>query len=366
MSKRRMTRARNRDARRVAQVRGGFWSLAADAESGNPADGVLDIDGEIVAEKGWFTPDGACVARDFRAALAQCRNVTVRINSPGGDVMAGAEIYSALREHSMNGRGRVKVIVTALAASAASVIAMAGDEILMSPTAYMMIHNPWTMAAGDAKEMRKAAKTLDVITEGLINAYQIRTGKSRDELKRMLEAETWMSAATCVEEGFADGVIGMEGAAALWLPAVRMSAAKHGAMEIAARIRGEADPEDPEDPEEPEESENPDEEDGEDPERSENEEDDPDADPDADPDQPEEDPENPNDPEEDPENEDDPEDPDEEETPEALAAAMRRVQQRATITAAGRKQLESSERKRREAIAARAAAIAAAAELAGW
>lgn len=366
MSKRRMTRARNRDARRVAQARGGFWNLAADAESGNPADGVLDIDGEIVAEKDWFTPDGACVARDFRAALATCRNVTVRINSPGGDVMAGAEIYSALREHSMNGRGRVKVIVTALAASAASVIAMAGDEILMSPTAYMMIHNPWTMAAGDAKEMRKAAKTLDVITEGLINAYQIRTGKSRDELKRMLEAETWMSAATCVEEGFADGVIGMEGAAALWLPAVRMSAAKHGAMEIAARIRGEADPEEPEEPDNPE---NPDEEDGEEPERSENEEGDPDADPDADPDPSEENPENPNDPEEpdeDPEDEDDPEDPEEEETPEALAAAMRRVQQRATITAAGRKQLESSERKRREAIAARAAAIAAAAEAAGW
>ena len=121
----------------------------------------------------------------------------------------------------------------------------------------------------------------------------------------------------------ADGVIGMEGAAAQWLPAVRMSAAKHGAMEIAARIRGE-DPENPNDPEEPDE-----------------------------------DPEDEDDPE-------DPEDPEEEETPEALAAAMRRVQQRATITAAGRKQLESSERKRREAIAARAAAIAAAAELAGW
>ena len=361
MSKRRMTRTRNRDA--VMNAAGGFWALAADPEA--PADGELYIDGEIVADEGWFGPDGLCVARDFRAALEKCRNVTVRINSPGGDVMAGAEIYSALREHSMNGRGHVKVIITALAASAASVIAMAGDEILMSPTAYMMIHNPWTMAAGDAKEMRKAAKTLDVITEGLINAYQIRTGKSRDELKRMLEAETWMSAATCVEEGFADSVIGMEGAAALALPAVRMSAAKHGAMEIAARIRGE----ETEDPEEPEED--PDEEDGEVPESSENEEDDPDADPDADPDPREEDPENPNDPEEpdeDPEDEDDPEeDPDEEEeTPEALAAAMRRVRKRAMITAAGRRQLNDSERKRREAIAARASVIAAAAELAGW
>ena len=124
--------------------------------------------------------------------------------------MAGAEIYSALREHSLNGRGRVTVIVTALAASAASVVAMAGDEILISPVAYMMIHNPWSMAVGDAKEMRKTAKTLDEITEGLITAYQQRTGKSRDQLKRMLENETWMSAQTCVDEGFADGVYGGE------------------------------------------------------------------------------------------------------------------------------------------------------------
>ena len=340
-----------------------FWNLSPDEDS--PQDGALDIDGEIVAERGWFTEDGVCVARDFRAALAKCRNVTVRINSPGGDVMAGAEIYSALREHSMNGHGRVTVIVTGLAASAASVIAMAGDEILMSPTAYMMIHNPWTMATGDAKQMRKTARVLDVISEGLINAYQIRTGKSRDELKRLLEAETWMSAGTCVTEGFADGVIGMEGAAALALPAVKMSLKNHGAGEIAARIRGE----ETEDPEEPDNPENPDEEDGEEPERTENGEDDPDADPDADPDQPEENPENPNDPEEpdeDPEDEEDPEDPEEEETPEALAAAMRRVQQRATITAAGRKQLEGSERKNREDIARRARAVAEAAALAGW
>ena len=118
-----------------------FWNLASDET--DPQDGVLDIEGEIVAEKGWFTPDGVCIAKDFRKALAGVRNVTVHINSPGGDAMAGAEIYSALREHSMNGEGRVTVIVTALAASAASIIAMAGDEILMHPVAYMMIHNPW-------------------------------------------------------------------------------------------------------------------------------------------------------------------------------------------------------------------------------
>ena len=182
-----------------------FWNLIPDPET--PGDGVLDIEGPI-AEESWWGDE--CSSREFVKALKDVGNVTVHINSPGGDVMAGAEIYSALREHSLNGRGRVTVIVTALAASAASVVAMAGDEILISPVAYMMIHNPWSMAVGDAKEMRKTAKTLDEITEGLITAYQQRTGKSRDQLKRMLENETWMSAQTCVDEGFADGVYGGE------------------------------------------------------------------------------------------------------------------------------------------------------------
>ena len=182
-----------------------FWNLIPDPET--PGDGVLDIEGPI-AEESWFGDE--CSSKEFVKALKDVGNVTVHINSPGGDVMAGAEIYSALREHSLNGRGRVTVIVTALAASAASVVAMAGDEILISPVAYMMIHNPWSIAYGDAKEMRKTAKTLDEITEGLITAYQQRTGKSRDQLKCMLENETWMSAQTCVDEGFADGVYGGE------------------------------------------------------------------------------------------------------------------------------------------------------------
>ena len=250
---------------------------------------MLDIDGEIVAEEGWFLPDGACVARNFRKALNSVRNVTVHINSPGGDVMAGAEIYSALREHSLNGRGTVTVIVTGLAASAASVVAMAGDEILMHPVAYMMIHNPWTFAMGDAKELRKTAKVLDVISEGLISAYEQRTGKSRDELKRMLENETWMSAGTCVEEGFADGIFGADaGAAASLVRPTMMSAKAHGLQEILSRYRAE-DPEEKPDEEDPEEEE-----------------------------------EKPKDPEEDPE-----EDPDEEEAKKRAA-----IRERATIAAA--------------------------------
>ena len=286
-------------------------------ESNAPADGILDIDGEIVAEEGWFTPEGAVVAKGFRQRLAQYRNVTVRINSPGGDVMAGAEIYSALKEHSLNGHGKVRVEITALAASAASVIAMAGDEIAMYPTSYMMIHNPWTIAAGDAKDLRKAARTLDVISEGLINAYQQRTGKGRDELKRMLEAETWMSAGTCVSEGFADEIIGAEAGAAA---ACLMSGRSHGAEEILKRYAAQQKAEEPEETEEPE---KPDEETEEEEERPENrgKNAEPEEEPGADPEREEE--EKPNEPEE-PETEEtepdgeaeEPEDPEEAEDPE--------------------------------------------------
>ena len=230
-----------------------FWNLIPDPET--PGDGVLDIEGPI-AEESWFGDE--CSSREFVKALKDVGNVTVHINSPGGDVMAGAEIYSALREHSLNGRGRVTVIVTALAASAASVVAMAGDEILISPVAYMMIHNPWSIAYGDAKEMRKTARTLDEITEGLITAYQQRTGKSRDQLKRMRENETWMSAQTCVDEGFADGVYGGEIRAAACAGAGMMTrATPESIRELCARwdrahAKAAEDPEEEPD-EEPEE-----------------------------------------------------------------------------------------------------------------
>ena len=235
-----------------------FWNLIPDPET--PGDGVLDIEGPI-AEESWFGDE--CSSKEFVKTLKGMGNVTVHINSPGGDVMAGAEIYSALREHSLNGRGRVTVIVTALAASAASVVAMAGDEILISPVAYMMIHNPWSMAVGDAKEMRKTAKTLDEITEGLITAYQQRTGKSRDQLKRMLENETWMSAQTCVDEGFADGVYGGEIRAAACAGAGMMTrATPESIRELCARwdrahAKAAEDPEEEpdEETEEPEEGE---------------------------------------------------------------------------------------------------------------
>lgn len=233
-----------------------FWNLVPDAEA--PEDGVLDIEGPIATETFW---GDEVSSREFRKALESVGNVTVHINSPGGDVMAGAEIYSALREHSLNGKGRVKVIITALAASAASVVAMAGDEIQISPVAYMMIHNPWTITMGDANEMRKTAKTLDEISEGLITAYQQRTGKTRDQLKKMLENETWMSAQTCVDEGFADSIYGGEiRAAACAGGGMLTKATPESIREMCERweaSRGkkdedpEEDPKDPEDPEDP-------------------------------------------------------------------------------------------------------------------
>jgi len=182
-----------------------FWNFRDDMDK----DGLvttLDIEGELVVEEDWWTPDGAVSARDFRKRLMQCGDVIVRINSPGGDVLAGAEIYSALREHAQNGHD-VTVHITALAASAASVVAMAGNTVLMSPAAYMMIHNPWSIGMGNADDLRQLADQLDAVAEGIIEAYRLKTGRSRSELKEMLDAETYMSAPTAIKKGFADGLL---------------------------------------------------------------------------------------------------------------------------------------------------------------
>ena len=181
-----------------------FWNIRPDDE---PEDGVLMVDGVLMTDDWWADDDDVTSSRAFKKALAKYRNVTVVINSPGGDVMAGAEMYSALREHSTSGKGRVTVKITALAASAASVVAMAGDEVLMSPVAYMMVHNPWSFMAGNADDMRKEADALDEIAEGIINAYQLRTHKSRAKLKELMDGETYMNARRCIAEGFADGLL---------------------------------------------------------------------------------------------------------------------------------------------------------------
>lgn len=130
-------------------------------------------------------------------------DITVWINSPGGDCVAAAQIYNMLANY----KGNVTVKIDGIAASAASVIAMAGSTVLMSPVSMMMIHNPATFAFGDHAEMEKAIEMLDGVKDSIINAYTLKTGMSRAKLSRLMDAETWMDATKAVELGFADDII---------------------------------------------------------------------------------------------------------------------------------------------------------------
>ena len=135
--------------------------------------------------------------------LSGSGDITVWINSPGGDCVAAAQIYNMLMDY----KGNVTVKIDGIAASAASVIAMAGTEVLMSPVSTMMIHNPATVAMGDHNEMQKAIEMLNEVKESIINAYEIKTGLSRAKLSHLMDSETWMNANKAVELGFADGII---------------------------------------------------------------------------------------------------------------------------------------------------------------
>lgn len=130
-------------------------------------------------------------------------DITVWINSPGGDCVAAAQIYNMLANY----KGNVTIKIDGIAASAASVIAMAGHTVLMSPVSMMMIHNPATMAIGDHTEMAKAIEMLEGVKDSIINAYALKTGMSRAKLSRLMDAETWMDATKAVELGFADDII---------------------------------------------------------------------------------------------------------------------------------------------------------------
>ena len=136
-------------------------------------------------------------------ASAQGDSVRVEINSPGGDVFAGLAIYNGLR----NSGKKVNVRVLGLAASAASLVAMAGDTIEMPENSFMMVHNPWGFAMGGADDMRDTADMLDKLGTSLASTYAKRTGKSAEEITALLDAETWMSAAEAVDAGFATAVI---------------------------------------------------------------------------------------------------------------------------------------------------------------
>lgn len=129
--------------------------------------------------------------------------ITIWINSPGGDCIAASQIYAMLMDYP----DEVTVKIDGIAASAASVIAMAGTKVLMAPTALMMIHNPATSTMGDHEDMQRAIEMLNEVKESIINAYEIKTGVSRIKLSRLMDAETWMNANKAIELGFADEVL---------------------------------------------------------------------------------------------------------------------------------------------------------------
>lgn len=162
---------------------------------------TLFLNGTI-AEESWFDDD--VTPQMFRSELNAGKGpITIWINSPGGDCIAAAQIYNMLMEYPAD----VTVKIDGIAASAASVISMAGTKVLVSPVSMMMIHNPATVAFGDTSEMKKAAAMLDEVKESIINAYEIKTGLSRAKLSHLMDAETWMNAGTAIELGFADGVL---------------------------------------------------------------------------------------------------------------------------------------------------------------
>lgn len=178
-----------------------FWKWTNQADGDQPEERVLELYGTI-AEESWFDDD--VTPGMFRDELfAGSGPVTIWINSPGGDCVAASQIYSMLMDY----KGDVTVKIDGIAASAASVIAMAGTTVLMAPTALMMIHNPMTIAFGDHEDMQKAIEMLGEVKESIINAYEIKTNLSRAKLSHLMDAETWMNANKAIELGFADDVL---------------------------------------------------------------------------------------------------------------------------------------------------------------
>jgi len=175
-----------------------FWNWV---KNENTQERTLYLDG-IIAEETWFGDEISPAM--FRSELFDGEgDVTIWLNSPGGDCIAASQIYAMLMDY----KGSVTVKIDGLAASAASVIAMAGTKVLMAPTALMMVHNPLTIAIGDSEEMQRAVNMLDEVKESIINAYEIKTGQSRAKLSHLMDAETWFSAHKAVELGFADDIL---------------------------------------------------------------------------------------------------------------------------------------------------------------
>lgn len=162
----------------------------------------LILDGSIASES-WY--DDEISPKMFRDELFSGTGpVTIRINSPGGDCFAASQIYTMLMDYP----GKVTTKIDGIAASAASVVAMAGETVIMAPTALMMIHDPWTIALGNEAELQKTIDMLSEVKESIINAYELKTGQDRKTIGKMMSNETWMNAKKAKELGFCNVILG--------------------------------------------------------------------------------------------------------------------------------------------------------------
>ena len=180
-----------------------FWRWVKNEETGDK--NVLRLEG-VIAQESWW--DDEVSPKEFREELNSCKgDIEVYINSPGGDLFAASQIYTMLMEY----KGSVTVKIDGVAASAASVIAMAGTPTAMSPTSSMMIHNPWTVTIGNEEDLQASIEFLAEVKESIINAYELKTGLPREKISELMTAETWMNAKKALELGFCDEILFTDG-----------------------------------------------------------------------------------------------------------------------------------------------------------
>lgn len=181
-----------------------FWRLRDAAGDGEPE---MELYG-FISEFSWFEDDITPQKfKDDLYALGKKGPITVRMHSGGGDVFAASIIRSTMMDYP----GKITIKIDGLAASAASVVAMAGDVIKMQETAYMMIHDPTTMAWGSVEELKKAIDLLKTVKDGIIDAYHTKTKLETEKISKMMSDETWMSAKKALSFGFIDEVISTGG-----------------------------------------------------------------------------------------------------------------------------------------------------------
>ena len=175
-----------------------FWNFVKNEDT---AETELLFNGPISDETWWGDEITPAIFRDELSKISG--NLTVWLNSPGGDMFAASQIYTMLRNH----KGKVTVKIDGIAASAASVVAMAGDETLIAPTGMLMIHNPATFAMGNKADLEQAIVLLEEVKESIINAYEEKCHLSRAKIAHMMDEETWLNAKKAESMGFVDGIL---------------------------------------------------------------------------------------------------------------------------------------------------------------